>query len=267
MDKLSVFIIASNEEGRIEKAIKSVQKIADEIIIIDSGSKDNTVEIAENLGAKVVYHAWPGYTAQKAYGENLCKNDWILNIDADEEISPELHNEINYIFAKQLENKYFAYKIKVTILHRLDSKPRRFAPYNNVIRLYNRKYCSFSGERTSSTHDSVMFKKDISAENKIFDLDGRAYHRSGTSIEQLIDKANFYSSEQAREMIKMGRVPSKLRIGCELFFWFFKAFFVRRYFVFGFDGFVDSAIFAFARFIRLAKAREKAMEIINNNKD
>jgi hypothetical protein len=87
-------------------------------------------------------------------------------------------------------------------------------------------------------------------------LNGIAYHRSGTSITQLIDKANFYSGQQAADMKTLNRCPSKLRIAFELPLCFLKAFFIRRYFVFGFDGFVDSIIFAFARFARLAKARE-----------
>ncbi len=267
MAKLSVFIIAVNEETRIERAINSVKKMADEIIVIDSGSKDNTVELSQNLGAKVVYNAWPGYTEQKAYGESLCKNDWILNIDADEEISMELQDEIDHIFSEQQQDKYFAYKIKVTIMHRSDLRPRTFAPYNNVVRLYNKKYAGFRGKRSSSTHDSVIFEPNLDTKNKIIDLKARAYHRSGTSIEQLVAKANSYSSQQAIEMIRIGRVPSKFRIGSEILLWFFKAFFIRRYFIFGFDGFVDSIIFAFARFIRLAKARERAIELSLESKN
>jgi glycosyltransferase involved in cell wall biosynthesis len=256
MAKISSFIIAKNEEARITAAINSIKRIVDEIIVIDSGSTDNTVKIAESLGARVIYNVWPGYVAQKAFGENLCKNDWILNIDADEELSSSLQDEIETIFRSDIQNRYLAYRINFLIMHRRDKTPRLFAPANKFIRIYNRKFSSYSNTKNSTTHDAVLFNKDIDTTNKIYDLNEIAYHRSGSSIEQLVAKANFYSTEQAKDMQKNGRNPSKTRIIFEMFFWFFKAFFIRRYFIFGFDGFVDSVIFAFARFIRLAKARE-----------
>jgi glycosyltransferase involved in cell wall biosynthesis len=257
MTKLSAFIIAKNESGRIEKAIKSVLSIADEVIVIDSGSTDNTVEIAKNLGAKVVFNEWPGYVRQKSFGEKLCKNDWVINIDADEELTQNLQDEINFIFQSDNQDRYKAYDINFVILHRNDQKPRFMAPSNRFIRVYNKKFCSYSNTKQTTTHDAVTFNSDISKDGNLYKLNGLAYHRSGTSIFQLINKANFYSSEQAKDMKNLGRKASKLRVMSEMPLCFLKAYFIRRYFIFGFDGFVDSVIFAFARFIRLAKAREK----------
>lgn len=256
MAKISAFIITRNEETRITTAINSVKKIVDEIIVIDSGSEDNTIKVATDLGAKVVFNKWPGYVKQKAYGENLCVHDWILNIDADEELSSDVQAEIEFLFTSNCQDHYLAYRINFLIMYRNELKPRLFAPANKFIRLYNRKFCSFSNTTRTTTHDAVLFNPDVNPAGKIYDFHGAAYHRSGTSIEQLVNKANFYSSEQAKDLISLGRNPSKIRIGFEFFLWFFKAFFIRRYFVFGFDGFVDSIIFAFARFIRLAKTRE-----------
>ncbi|MFY9589731.1 glycosyltransferase family 2 protein [Rickettsia endosymbiont of Halotydeus destructor] len=260
MTKISAFIITKNEAARIARAINSVKNIVDEIIVIDSESTDETVEIARNLGAKVIINPWPGYVAQKTFGENLCANDWILNIDADEELSKELQDEIEYIFASNNQDRYLAYQIKLLIIHRKDSKPRRFAPYNKCLRLYNKNFVSFSNMKGSTTHDSVVFNSDINTENKIYLLNGLAYHYSGTSIEQLVAKANFYSREQAEDLFNAGKTPKPARIIMEMPLRFFKAFFIRRYFIFGFDGFIDSMIFAFARFLRLAKLREKLQQ-------
>ncbi|MGI4776271.1 MAG: glycosyltransferase family 2 protein [Janthinobacterium lividum] len=258
MAKISCFIIAKNEQERIAAAIKSVKEIVDEIIVVDSGSTDNTIAISESLGARVIFNSWPGYVAQKTFGESLCKNTWILNIDADEELTPDLRDEIEFIFRSNIQNRYIAYAINVTILHRNDRRPRFFAPVNKCIRIYNKKFCSYSNNSGSTTHDSVLFNKQVNIKDKIYNLNGIAYHRSGVSIEQLVTKANFYSTEQAADLVSSGRLPSKIRIIFEMILWFFKAYIIRRYIIFGFDGFVDSVIFAFTRFIRLAKAREKA---------
>lgn len=267
MIKLSAFIITKNEASRIAKAINSLKSIVEEIIIIDSGSTDETIQIAETLGAKVVFNEWQGYVKQKAFGENLCQNNWIINIDADEELSQELQDEIEFIFASNMQDNYFAYQTKIMILHRKDNTVSYFAPYNKCIRLYNRKYGSFANNTTSATtHDSVLLNSNIDTTGKIYNLNGIIYHRSGVSIEQLITKANFYSSEQAKDLLKLGRAPSTIRITTELIFYFLKTFFIRRYFVFGFDGFVDAIILAFARFVRLAKARELINEQKSQNK-
>ena len=99
---LTVSIITLNEEKNLERTLKSVQDFADEIVIVDSGSTDKTEEIAKKFGAKFVYQEWLGYGAQRNKAIDLATSDWVLNIDADEEISPELAKRIKEDF---LENK------------------------------------------------------------------------------------------------------------------------------------------------------------------
>ncbi|CEO16481.1 Glycosyl transferase family 2 [Rickettsia monacensis] len=263
MTKISAFIITKNEAARIAIAINSVKNIVDEVIVVDNESTDDTVSIAEKLGAKVVIKPWLGYVGQKSFAESLCVNDWVLNIDADEELSKELQDEIEYIFASKNQDQYLAYQIKLLIMHRNDQKPRMFAPFNKCTRLYNKKFASFANTVNNTTHDSVIFNKDVDFVGKIYLLNEAAYHYSGTSIEQLVTKANFYSSEQAKDLMMQDKKVSNIRIAFEMLWWFFKAFFIRRYFVFGFDGFVDSIIFAFARFLRLAKLRESLFKSKN----
>jgi glycosyltransferase involved in cell wall biosynthesis len=257
MIKISAFIITKNEAHRIAKSINSIKNIVDEIIVVDSGSNDDTVIIAEKLGAKVIFNEWPGYVKQKSFAESLCRHDWILNIDADEELTDKLQEEIKHMFSLPTYNDFNAYDINFVILHRNDKEARLFAPANRFIRLYNRKFCSFSNTKKTTTHDAVTFNSEaIARRSAVCSFKNPAYHRSATSIEQLINKANFYSGQQAEDMISLSRKPSLLRITFELPLCFLKAFIIRRYFIFGFDGFVDSVIFAFARFARLAKTRE-----------
>jgi len=256
MHPISAFIITKNEEKRISTAIISIRDIVSEIIVIDSGSTDKTVDIAKSLGAKVVHNDWPGYAAQKAFGEDLCAHDWILNIDADEEVTPRLRDEINSIFASNNQDNYKAYRINFVIMHRTDTKPRLFAPANTFIRLYRKDFASFKNSMEFTTRDAVTLNDGEKEGGNICILKSPSYHYSGTSIEQLVAKANFYSTEQAKDMVVNGRLPSKGRIYLEFFIYFFKAYFIRRYFVFGYHGFVDSLIFAFARFLRMAKTKE-----------
>ena len=97
---LSCFIIAVNEADRIAPVIESVVGWVDEVVVIDSGSTDGTQDLAEKLGARVIHHAWPGFGPQKRYGEDQCRNDWVLNLDADEVMSEELIREIIALFAE-----------------------------------------------------------------------------------------------------------------------------------------------------------------------
>lgn len=90
---LSLVIIAKNEESHIVECIKSVP-MADEVIVVDSGSTDKTVELAKNLGARVLYHEWQGFGVQKNWAVDQTKNEWVLCLDADERISEELQPEL-----------------------------------------------------------------------------------------------------------------------------------------------------------------------------
>ena len=105
---LSVAMIAMNEEANLPRTLESV-KWADEIIVVDSGSRDRTIEIAQSFGAKTSYHAFGGHGEQKNVALDLCTCDWILLLDADEVLTPELQPEIRELLAS--EPKFDAYWI------------------------------------------------------------------------------------------------------------------------------------------------------------
>jgi glycosyltransferase involved in cell wall biosynthesis len=251
---ISVFIIAKNEEERISFAINSVINWVEEVIVIDSGSSDNTVELSKKLGAIVEYNEWRGYGQQKIFGESLCKNDWILNIDADEEISTELKDNIFKIFEKGLTNideAGFEIKWKMIFLHQ--QKPPLFATGGQVLRLYNKR---FAGFRDSTIHDSVILK-DGFKDKKIGFIKGNINHRCFKSLKHWIDKVNFYTTAQAKEWVEKGRKPpSLLRIMFEPSFSFLKSYIFRRYIFYGIDGINASFIYSFSKTLRLAKVRE-----------
>ncbi len=254
MDKLpiSVFIITQNEADRISPIINAAKEIADEILVIDSGSNDATTAIAESLGARTFYNKWQGYGQQKVFGESLCKNKWILNIDADEEILPELAAEIKELFASGKIDQFIGYKIKIVNKFFGEKKPKKLAYYYNQLRLYNKDFCGF---KDSSVHDSVIVR-DKKNQN-IGQLKNIIAHQSFRSIEHWLEKINSYSTMQAEDTFKKGKNVSIFKILITPTFAFLKGYFVRRYFIYGFNGLIYSYIFAFGRLMKLVKIRQK----------
>lgn len=109
MSGLSVVIITFQEAGVIRRCIESVQGLADEVLVMDSGSTDNTVAICTSLGARVMHQPWLGFAAQKNKANSFAQFDWILSLDADEALSPELYQSI---LAEKQRGFLGAYKMK-----------------------------------------------------------------------------------------------------------------------------------------------------------
>lgn len=243
---LSAFIIAVNEADRIGAAIDSVQGWVDEVIVIDSGSKDNTQEVARAHGAKVLFNPWPGYGQQKRFGEDQCRNDWILNIDADEVVTSDLREEILALFSSGPPPLH-GYTVKIAEILPGETRTSRFAHSITAIRLYNRVYGRFSD---SSVHDTVRMENGSAGP-----LRGIVEHRSSRSVAHSIDKLNRYSSMQAENMAARGRVMPLLavRLFIEFPWAFVKAYLFRRYIFKGRAGFINAMVYAFSRFARVAK--------------
>jgi glycosyltransferase involved in cell wall biosynthesis len=103
---LSISIISQNEEANLRRCLASAAELAQEIVIVDSGSTDRTAEIAAEFGVKFVYQDWLGYTAQKNHCLALCSQPWILALDCDEELTPELRESIQRFFENGDHEKY-----------------------------------------------------------------------------------------------------------------------------------------------------------------
>lgn len=252
---LSVFIITKNEEDRILDVINAIKEIVDEVLVIDSGSEDKTCEIAAKAGAKVMFNEWRGFGLQKIFGENQCRNKWVLNIDADEEVSPELALEIQEIFEKKMVENFCGFRVKIVNKFRFEKRPKKLAYFYNQLRLYNKEYAGF---KNSPVHDSVEIHSNNS--KKIGQLKNIIFHQSFRSFSHWIEKINFYSEMQAKDSFAKGKCPSFLKAFFTPTVAFLKAYFVRRYFIYGFNGLIYSYLFAFSRFAKVIKTRELFQE-------
>ncbi|EFO28516.1 glycosyl transferase family protein [Roseibium sp. TrichSKD4] len=249
---VSAFLIAKDEADRIGRAIDSVVDWVDEVIVIDSGSQDDTVKIAEAHGARVVFNAWPGYGPQKRFGEDQCCNDWLLNLDADEEITPDLRTEIEALFETNRHEEAGSWRIMIRDVFAHENEPAAWAYGYHQIRLYDRRQGRFS---PSSVHDTVRPDKDT----VIRELSGIMAHRSIRSLDFQVGKYNRYSNMQVADLRERGRQLPRWRLLGEFPIAFFKAYFVRKYMRYGWWGFILSINYAHARFLRVAKDYEATL--------
>lgn len=246
---LSVFIIAKNEEDRIWRTINSVVDWVDEVIVIDSGSTDDTVGLSERLGARVVFNEWPGYGQQKILGENLSRNDWVFNLDADEEVTPQLRKSIEELFEGGKQPEKNAYKMTRKLILFNDKKPYPGCPREHLFRVYNKHKAGF---RDSTVHDMVVVREGPTGRVK-----GTLNHRTFRSLAHMQKKLDFYTGMQAKDLFMKGRMPSGLRLFSETVFPFWKNYILRRYALFGLNGYLISQLYAQNRLSRSIKALDE----------
>lgn len=250
---VSVFYIVKNEAVRLPISVRSVREWVDEVVVVDSGSSDATCVVAKQYGAdKVLFNEWAGYGRQKRFAEDQCKHKWLINLDADEEISSPLKDEIINLFS-QGEPDAPAYRFRIRNMYCFERKPSWAAGMKDPIRLYDKTKARF---RNDPVHDSVIFNEATPDQHAVC-LKGDVFHRSIDSLSHKWEKINIYSEAQAEKMYLEGRCPSACRILLEGPASFLKAYFLRKHFAYGVHGYAVALIWATGRVLRLAKAREK----------
>lgn len=222
--KLSVVIITKNEESYIEDAIKSAQ-FADEVLILDSNSDDQTCSIAKKLGARVENHDWMGFGPQKNLAINLAFNDWVFILDADERITIELKKEILMVLQNPSSNGYL-----VARLNRFFGKNIKtcglFPDFS--LRLFNRTKGKFNNV---SVHESVNVIGGTS------NLKNYMIHLAYDNVDEFINKQKIYSKLSNKEKNLFKAILSPCWV-------FIKLYIFRMGFIDGWHGFVISKVYA-----------------------
>jgi glycosyltransferase involved in cell wall biosynthesis len=250
---LSAVLITLNAGKQLAAALESLQFCAD-LVVVDSNSGDNTVEVAEKLGARVVQKNWLGFGLQKQFAVAQANCDWVLCLDADERVTPELERNIRAVI-QQAEQGFLPSDVAGFDMPRCNYFLGRYLRHGEGYpdysrRLFNRRMANWSDdavhEKVESRIPSARFEK----------LEGDLLHESAESLESYLFKQNRYTSIQAQALASRGKWPGLGKLVLSPVVRFIKFYFVRKGFLDGWPGLVHIAIGCFNSFMKYAKTRE-----------
>ena len=243
MAKLSVTVIAKNEAASISRALESVAW-ADELIVIDSRSTDDTVAIARRFTDRVIVREWPGYIEQKNHAASLASHDWILSLDADERVTPALASQIRQAVASPA---HAAYRLPRVTFH-MGRWIRSTDWYpDHQTRLYDRRLARWTGR---------YVHEGISADGAVGTLRQALEHYPYTNVAAHLDTINKYTTDAARQMHEAGRKATLLDLFGHPPLAFLRNYVARGGFRDGRAGLVVSTLNAYYVFLKFAKLWE-----------
>ncbi|MES2803290.1 MAG: glycosyltransferase family 2 protein [Bdellovibrionota bacterium] len=245
---ISAVIICKNEEANIERCLKSLTWV-DEVVVYDSGSTDNTINIAQKMGAKVHQGLWLGFGATKHEATNRASHDWILSIDADEEVPDQLRREIQQKLST-LDADYI-YKIP-RLSYYLQSWIKYGGWYPDFqIRLFNRKTHQWN---KAEIHEQVEPLRGDT--EHIAQLEHHLHHYVFKNIEHQVQTNNRYSTLQAQTMFASGTSFSYFHLFTKPYVKFVECYILKLGFLDGWAGYVIARNAAYSALLKWLKLRE-----------
>jgi glycosyltransferase involved in cell wall biosynthesis len=244
---ISLAIIAKNEQDKIERCIRSVPFAVD-CVVVDSGSTDETVKRARALGARVFQEEWRGYQKQKQRATDLCQTDWVLSLDADEALSPELAAEIQELAQTVLPRaEGQAFRMRRRSFHL-----GRWIRYGGwtpdwQTRLFDRRSARWEGG--AELHENIRAQKTS-------DLATWIEHWPFDDLSEQVDTNNRYSTLGARQILARGQTATSLHLILRPIGKFIECYFLKRGFLDGVPGLIIAVGAAYSLFLRYAKAWE-----------
>jgi glycosyltransferase involved in cell wall biosynthesis len=246
MQKISAVIISFNEEKRIATCLASLQGVADEVLVMDAFSTDNTVGICRQFGAKVYQQAWAGFGKQKNDAVAKASYDMILSLDADEVITDELARSIIHLKKQACINNLY----RVKRLNNYYGKFIRHGMENPDIkpRLYNRRFAKWN---QSLVHEALEYEGNAAPL-----LSGWLHHFTYNSIAEHQQKADKYTSLAAEDYFKKGKpVPGFIKLVASPAFTFCKAYLLRAGFLDGWHGWIVAKMHANGVLLKYSKLK------------
>jgi glycosyltransferase involved in cell wall biosynthesis len=252
---LSVVIIAKNAASQIGACIDSV-KFAAEVLVVDSGSEDETRAIAEVMGCRLIEKEWLGFGRQKQFAVSEAKHDWVLCLDVDERVSDALKSSIGGVFAAG-SPPFNAYRMprRNRFLGRWLNHGEGYPDWS--LRLFHRAHASWSNDEV---HEAVITTADVGR------LEGDLLHDSAEDVTTYLAKQNRYSSLHAQALYGQGVRSGYFKLFLSPLARFIKFYFLRRGFLDGGPGFAHVAIGCFAAFAKYAKLIELTNKPANGKK-
>jgi glycosyltransferase involved in cell wall biosynthesis len=245
---LSIAILTKNEEARLSDCLKSVS-FSDEVLVVDSGSSDKTVEVAKSFGARVLIEEWRGFSGQKQFAVDQCRHDWVLILDADERIPEGSALTIRQEIAKN-DPEISAYSFRrKNYLHGRWIKHCGWWP-DRIVRLVHRKKGGFDGR---PVHETWI------ADGKVKTLDAIIEHVSFRNYSELVAKMENYSNLTSKELFERNKQVNFLTPVFHGLWMFIKTYFLELGVIDGFDGLLISTMNAGGSFLKYAKLRERNM--------
>ncbi len=240
--KITALAISYNEEENVSRYVQSLS-FADEIIFVDSFSKDNTVEIATQLGVKVIQRKFDNFSNQRNFAIEQANNDWVVFFDLDEIISKELENEI--IQTANHPKDLVAFYVKRNFI--LFDKHLKHGGFQNdkAIRLFNKKYCTYNGN---------LVHEEITTIGKVSILKNSSDHYSYKNLNHYCSKLNHYSHLQAIKLHHKKECPTIYHFIIRPSYRFVWQYIFRMGFLDGKEGFISAQInsfFVFKRYLNL----------------
>ncbi len=243
MAKISACIISYNEEKNIEDCLKSLENVADEIVVVDSFSTDRTVEIASRYTDSIYHEEFVGYIEKKNLAVSKAKHDWILSLDCDERLSPELKASILAVKPDldELDNSFRMARKTFYVYRWLD-----YCWYpDKKVRLFNKHWAHWGGV---NPHDKVIISK-----GQVSDLEGNLLHYTCNSISEHIQNIDKLSEIGAREIIAQGKRVYLFDPMTHGTWTFFRLYFIKRGFMDGLAGFIVSVLSFMYTFVKYSK--------------
>ena len=240
---ISVVIIAKNAASQIAACIDSVT-FAAEILVVDSGSEDETRAIAEVRGCRLVEKEWLGFGRQKQFAVGEAAHDWVLCLDVDERVTPQLQESIRAAMGNH-EYKAWRMRRRNRFLGRWLAHGEGYPDWS--LRLFHRQFASWSND---PVHEAVITTADVGS------LDGDLLHDSAEEVSVYLAKQNRYSSLHAEALFQQGVRAGYLKLFLSPLARFIKFYFFRLGFLDGGPGFAHVAVGCFAAFAKYAKLIE-----------